>query len=657
MRTHAAQSRPIACCSSPRRSGLGADRRGSIAVMTAIMMPVMLGMVALATEVATWENHRLVLQRVADLSALTAAKLLNAGNTIQAAETAAINLAEINGIPAATRSWSPGTNTTSNSYVTIALVSGVRSSSDQAFKVTITRPVTPILAAMLIGTTALHPTAAAWAELVQSTAGVAQPCVLALAKEATPGTVLGVNINGGSNFNTSGCVVRSNSDIQVKGGTTMSTAGLYSGGNVYVGGGTKVQGASGVATNVYTNNDTNIGYDFGGGSDGGATLTGNAYAAGNINVNGSSTISSTAQAGGAITLNSGDIGGTIGGLASAVGNITMNSGAIKGTTTSGGSVTLNGGTVTGPISVAGTLTVNSGASISGATNVGALTLNVGSITGAVQNAGATSINNGSTINGNLTAASITISNGYINGNTVSVHAATYPNWQHSITGSQSIGSAATDPSAPTAPSAIGVISDPYGANVAVQSALSKVSSSGGGTALNVGWNANPVVVSPGTYSSISVSDFQSFSNNPTVTFQPGTYYVNGDINLQGTAIVGTGVTFVTSGKVSISAASVNFTAPLAGAVSGIPGIVIAGNGSTAFDIGGGSNVKLTGVVYFPKTAITVGGGVAAGSSGCLELIANTVTLTGGSTFGSTCATYGATSFSALPPVTIVALVQ
>jgi hypothetical protein len=96
---------------------------------------------------------------------------------------------------------------------------------------------------------------------------------------------------------------------------------------------------------------------------------------------------------------------------------------------------------------------------------------------------------------------------------------------------------------------------------------------------------------------------------------------------------------------------------LAGATSGIPGIVLAGSGASSFDIGGGSNVKLTGVVYFPKAALTVSGGVAAGSSGCLELIANTVTLTGGSTFGSACSTYGATSFSALPPVTIVALVQ
>ncbi|MDR3522895.1 MAG: polymer-forming cytoskeletal protein [Acetobacteraceae bacterium] len=659
MRTPTARLPPIANCSEPnaRRSLVG-DRRGSVAVMTAVMLPVLLGFVALAAEVSTWENQRLALQRTADLSALAAAKLLYAGNTAQSAATAAINLAEINGIPAATRSWSGASNTLSNSYVTVALVNGVRSASDQAFKVTVSQPVTSYLAQLFISTSGLTASASGWAELVQTTTANVQPCVVGLAKESSPGTVLGVNINGGSAFNAGGCVVRANADIQVKGGTTMTTAGLYSGGDVWVGGGTKVQGSSGAATNVYTNNDTNIGYDFGGGSDGGSTLTGNAYAAGNINVNGSSTITAIAEAGGSITLNSGDIGGSIGGAATAVGNITMNSGAIKGTTAAGGNITLNGGTVTGPISGSGTLTLNNGASINGNTSVGALTVNVGSISGNVSSTGATAIASGSTITGNVTSGSIAISNGYIVGNASSVTKATYPGWESKpISGTQSLGSAPSDPSAPSSPGSPGVIADPYATNSTVQNALSTVSSGSGGSAINVGWNANPVVLSPGTYSSISVSDYQSFSNGATVTFQPGTYYVNGPISLSGTAIVGSGVTFVTSGTVSISAASVTLSAPLANATTGIAGMLFAGSGATSFDIGGGSNVSLTGVMYFPRAAMTISGGVKAGSSGCLELIANTVTLTGGSTFGSTCTSYGAATFSAVPPVTIVALVQ
>jgi len=662
MRTPTARLLPIANCSErSARRRLGGDRRGSVAVMTAVMLPVLLGFVALAAEISTWENQRLSLQRTADLSALAAAKLLNAGNTAQSAANAAINLAELNGIPAATRSWSGASGTLSNKYVTVTLVNGVRSASDQAFKVTVTQPVTAYLTKVFISTSNLTTSASGWAELVQSTSGTVQPCIFGLAKENSPGTVLGVDINGGSTFNTGGCVVRANADIEVKGGTTMTTGGLYSGGDVWVGGGTKVQGSSGAATNVYTNNDTNIGYDFGGGSDGGATLTGNAYAAGNIAVNGSSTITSIAQAGGSITLNSGDIGGIIGGAATAVGNITMNSGAIKGTTAAGGNITLNGGTVTGPISGSGTLTLNNGASISGNTSAGALTVNVGSITGNVSSTGATAIASGSTITGNVTSGSIAISNGYIVGNTSSVTKATYPGWETKpISGTQSTGSAPSDPSAPASPGSPGTISDPYASNSAVQTALSNVSSSGGGSAINVGWNANPVVLSPGNYSSITVSDYQSFANSATVTFQPGTYYVNGPISLSGTSIAGSGVTFVTSSTVTVNGGTVvNLSAPLANATSGIPGMLFVGNSTTPSNnfVTGGSSVSLTGVIYFPNAALTINGGVKANSSNCLELIANTITLTGGSTFGSTCSSYGAATFSATPPVIFVALVQ
>ena len=60
MRTPTARLPPIANCSEPnaRRSLVG-DRRGSVAVMTAVMLPVLLGFVALAAEVSTWENQRL----------------------------------------------------------------------------------------------------------------------------------------------------------------------------------------------------------------------------------------------------------------------------------------------------------------------------------------------------------------------------------------------------------------------------------------------------------------------------------------------------------------------------------------------------------------------------------------------------------------------
>jgi hypothetical protein len=191
----------------------------------------------------------------------------------------------------------------------------------------------------------------------------------------------------------------------------------------------------------------------------------------------------------------------------------------------------------------------------------------------------------------------------------------------------------------------------------VQTALGKLSGSTG-TAINVGWNASPVVLQPGTYSSITLADWASFPNSAAVTFAPGTYYVNGPVNLQGGTIAGSGVTIISSGAVNISnGVTVKITAPAANAALGIPGILMAGTTSSAFNFGGGASVAMSGVLYFPNAALTVSGGVSYGATSCLELIASTVTITGGASVGGNCATFGATSFSATPSQTTVALVQ
>ena len=662
MRTLRRRWQPIASSDRPPQSGLYGDRRGVVAFVTALLLPVFLGMVGLGVEAGGWTYQTMQLQRTADIAALAAAKLLSNGSTTNQAATAALNVAELNGISAATRTWNAGTNTLSDTYASAQLVNGIRSSSDQAFKVTVHRQITPMISALFLSKSSLTLSASSWSEVVQVSTGTPQPCVFGLAKESSPGTVLGVNLNGGSGLNTGGCAIRANADVQVVGGSTMTTSAIYSGGTISVGGGTKVQASGGANTNFYANNDIDIGYSFGGGSNGSGTLTGNAYAAGNVNVNGNSIITSVAQAGGSITLNSGIIGqtqgGVISGQASAVGNITMNSGSISGTTVSGGNLTLNGGTVTGPVSASGTLTVNNGATVTGATSAGAVTVNVGTITGAVNTSGAVAINNGSHVNGNVDAASIGISNGYISGNATSTTRATYPGWENNaISGTQSIGSAASDPSAPTSPGSPGTITDPYANNAAVTAALGNLGGSSPGGAINVQWNATPVVLQPGTYSSITTNFWTNFGNTSAVTFAPGTYYVNGNVNLSG-YVAGSGVTIVASGTVQINAGTVSLSAPLAQATSGIPGMLLIGKTSSAFTlISSGNTATLAGVIYFPNAALTITGGVTATSANCLELIASTVTITGGSTVGGTCQTFGATSFSATPALTTVALVQ
>ncbi len=542
------------------------DQRGGIAITAAIMMPVLIGTVGLGVEVSSWGAESLKLQRIADNSALAAAKVLNSGASTYLAETAAINLAEINGVAATARTWSAGTNTLSNTNVTVKLVSGVRVASDQAFQVTVTRSVGLMLAKMFITNASTVPLkATAYAELIQAAIGSVQPCIVGLAHEATPGTLVGLSVSGNSPLNSGNCALQANADVAITGGDHVTASAVYSGGNVLVNGSSSITAPNGV------------------------------FSAANVTASGSGVITANTSASANITVSGG--------------------GLIVGTVAAGGNISMQSGTITGNIGSTGTTTVD----------------------GA------------STLNGNVTANAISVPNGTINGNTVSASADSINQYSGVVTGTKSIGGA---PAAPTSP---GTIADPYGSNSTVQSALGQLGS--GGSALNIGWAANPVVIQPGTYSSITTSDYATFSNATAVTFAPGTYYVNGNINLQG-YVAGTGVTIVASGTVQIGAGTVALSAPLAGASSGIPGMLLIGKTSSAFTlISSGNAANLAGVMYFPNAPLSITGGVTATAAGCLELIASTVTIGGGSTVGGNCSSFGASTFSGTAPITYVALVK
>ena len=570
MRTRPARSPATANFSSPRhRRSLAQDRRAGIAISAALMMPVMLGMVGLGVEASSWMEQTVQLQRIADVAALSAAKLLNAGQTAQAAATAAANLAEVNGIPSASRSWSSGTNTLSDTYLSVQLVSGIRNSSDQAFKVTVQRPVSLYLAKMFVSAQSLTLKASAWAEIISSAAVTPQPCLVGLAHEATPGSVYGISFSGSGALNGSGCALRSNSDIMISNqGLSLSVSGAYSGGTVTVSNGSFLTSANG----VFSANDVNV--------SGGAGITSNVYSNGSTSVTGGS--------------------------------------YIHGSVAAGGNISMNGGST---------------------------------ITGNTASSGTTTVDGNSTLTGNAAANQVSVPNGTINGNTATVSADVINQWSGHVTGTKSSG---TDPTSPGSP---GTIPDPYASNSAVTTALGKLGGSSPGGAINIGWAANKVVLQPGTYSSITLADWATFGSGSAVTFAPGTYYVNGDVNLSG-YVAGSGVTIVASGRVMINAGTVSLSAPLAGASSGIPGMLLVGNTSQAFTLlSSGNTASLVGVIYFPKAAVSVNGGVTANNTGCLEMMAATISVSGGTMLGANCAAYGAATFSATPGITSVALVE
>jgi hypothetical protein len=132
------------------------------------------------------------------------------------------------------------------------------------------------------------------------------------------------------------------------------------------------------------------------------------------------------------------------------------------------------------------------------------------------------------------------------------------------------------------------------------------------------------------------------------TFAAGVYYVHGNFAASGgpgttlTSAAG-GVTIFTEapGFVAISGnATVNFTAPTAGATAGIvffgddsAGSRVATAASKAINnsFGGNASSAITGVIYFPTETVTYAGNAASGST-CTQLVADLIAINGNAVF-------------------------
>lgn len=147
----------------------------------------------------------------------------------------------------------------------------------------------------------------------------------------------------------------------------------------------------------------------------------------------------------------------------------------------------------------------------------------------------------------------------------------------------------------------------------------------------------PINVPPGYYcNGINIST--------TATFQPGFFYVKGNLAFQGGSNVsGTGVTFFIykSGTTAISgSATVNISAPTSGTYAGV---LLFGdrNGTTANNnnISGSSASVLQGTLYYPTQQVSYTGG-SNSPSNCTEIIGDTITFSGTTYVGDNCAGTG-----------------
>ena len=168
--------------------------------MSAVLLPVIIGMVALVAEFGSGLLTRVENQRVADLAAFAGAIAYSSSSSTTTMNSAIAKVAALNGLP--------------SSAVNGSLVTSPTGSGNQAVSVTVSSTNLLLLAPILGAHSGLAIAAAAQAEISTQASG----CVLALSGSGT-----GVTLSGGTTLTAAGCAVSSNTSVSVPCGTTVTT--------------------------------------------------------------------------------------------------------------------------------------------------------------------------------------------------------------------------------------------------------------------------------------------------------------------------------------------------------------------------------------------------------------------------------------------------
>lgn len=208
------------------------DKRGSVALMTAIMAPVMVMMLAMGIEVTSWSVANLELQRIADISAWAGARQYVVASSAQSATQTAANLAEMNGVSGtATQGWNTSTLIRTDNLITAQVVSGIRLATDTAVKVTVQRNIAKSFSLIFPGSQSfVTVSATAIAEIVSSGTTSPQPCLLAL--QPSGGGVTDLTLNGSASVTSVNCSIVSNGGITLTGSSSLNVDGTYAGGAI-----------------------------------------------------------------------------------------------------------------------------------------------------------------------------------------------------------------------------------------------------------------------------------------------------------------------------------------------------------------------------------------------------------------------------------------
>lgn len=634
------------------------SRNGNVLIISALVMPVLIGMAALVTEYGSALVQQAQNQRVADLSAYAGALAYNATNSTTQMSAAAASVAVLNGIPAAS--------------VTASLIASPKTAGMNAVTVSISTQQNLFLARVLQSRQQLQITSNSVVEVG------AQPqtpgCVLAL-----DGTQSGVTLSGGTTITAPKCTVSSNSTVTVPCGTYISAIGVnYNSttapsqpcGGITSPNGTaaviakkstadplagntaittavaRIASVTALSTTMPPTNTTGTNIDFG-------------YSQGST-INQATALGCTATFSGSTwTLNCGITPIVNIGALTIQGGINLNfaiTGAATTTYNFASNVTTSGTTNFGPgiYNFAKGLTTGGGS----ITTFGAGTFKIGMSPNACNGAARVSICNTSSLS--FGGPSIFELPGGFNstgGSTLTFGSGTSNSYK---IGPGSNGDAITLGGGGTI-----VMADATSGNGVFQ-VVGNVNAGGGGSCF---------VISAAAQHDIS----GNFMASGAVLMGAGVYTVDGYFTLGANgggsancggstiSVSGTNVTLVLSGKTKATSGSCNgyvfcvasgysnivLTSPQTGATAklAVVGPTSSSNTGGATFAQGGSNAQISGAFYFPYGPITMNGGSSVlgsstDSTKCLQIIGSSITLSGGTAATSECiAASGATTSS------------
>ncbi len=207
------------------------DQNAAVAIWVAMLTPLLVIVLAFGIELVGWSVTKVEAQRAADLASISGAINYKSTSNPQTAATAAARMAQLNnGTGTASPTWDSGSKTLTDNQITAQIVSGIKTSSDTAIKVSVQKTVPQVVSGLLNGQSSVNITASSVAELVTTTTpGTgSQPCLVAL---SSTGSITG---SGSTYISMPNCSIVSNNTIGVHGGGSLTTGGIYAAGAISI---------------------------------------------------------------------------------------------------------------------------------------------------------------------------------------------------------------------------------------------------------------------------------------------------------------------------------------------------------------------------------------------------------------------------------------